>query len=300
MQDTEMKTGTKILILIVTILVAIGISLSLYAYERDKASLGNLVGIITFLLTLISVLAPIFSNRISTTKEPVSLNKRWIAIVCVLIISIPAISYFFLNQNKEHAQPIDNANSNAMSVFDSAANNTKDVSPHPVGTSSSSEQKEKVSSAKNATALSQKNIDEATKKSSPIEETPTLTKLESNPNDLLAEHAYQEGKDAAQKNNYTKAKDYYQSAADRGIPAAAYELALLYQKGKGITKDEFVAFKYMKIAAESGYVNAFRPLGEMYHGGRGVTKNKKVAENWYKKAAALGDEVAKEILSNMW
>ena len=119
------------------------------------------------------------------------------------------------------------------------------------------------------------------------------------PADLTAEEAYREGKNAAQKNNPQKAAKYYQSAADRGFAAAAYELALLCQTGKGVAKNESMAFRYMKMAADAGFVNAFRPLGEMYHGGRGVDKDRNMAVDWYQKAVDSGDEAAKRILYNM-
>jgi hypothetical protein len=119
------------------------------------------------------------------------------------------------------------------------------------------------------------------------------------PNKLTPDKAYQEGKNFTQKSNYAKAVKFYQSAADRGIAAAAYDLALLYQDSQGVAKSEQLAFKYMKFAADAGYVNAFRPLGEMYHGGKGVTKDRNEAEKWYKKAVDSGDESARILLYNM-
>jgi|GEM_PF-3291461 len=289
-----MKTGAKILTLLITaVLIAIGISISLHAYDVDKASLGNLVGVISLLIGLIGIVVTLFTSGNSTAaKESTHSNKRWIVIACIIVIGVPAISYFFTNQKKEHAQN-EKITSEFALVRDSIIDNTKAlVSPQ---TKTSSEQKEKSSNAEKTPS----SIPQKIQNTSSAEETPAPIKQEITPNDLSAENAYKEGKNAAQNNNYSKAVKYYQSAADRGIAAAAYELALLCQVGKGCVKNESLAFKYMKNAADTGYANAFRPLGEMYHGGKGVAKDRKVAEDWYKKAADLGDETAKRILYNM-
>ena len=294
-----MKTGTKILTLLITaVLIAIGISISLHAYDIDKASLGNLVGVISLLIGLIGIVVTLFASGNSTAaKESSHSNKQWIVIACIIVIGIPAISYFLSNQKKEQAQNEKSISEVAL-ARDSIVDNTKPLVSHQTKTSSS-EQKEKSPKAEKTSSSAPQNISENTKNISSAEETPAHTKQEVNPNDLSAEDAYKEGKNAAQNNNYSKAAKYYQSAADRELAAAAYELALLYQTGKGCVKSESQAFKYMKNAADAGYTNAFRPLGEMYHGGKGVTKDRKAAENWYKKAADLGDETAKKILYNM-
>ena len=61
--------------------------------------------------------------------------------------------------------------------------------------------------------------------------------------------------------------------AEKGEAAAQMELAGIYLKGEGVTKDVAEAVKWLSKAAELGNGDAQMKLGGIYLGGRGVLKN---------------------------
>ena len=54
------------------------------------------------------------------------------------------------------------------------------------------------------------------------------------------------------------------SAAEAGYPVAQYELARMYQSGRGVPQDYAEAAKWYRSAAEIGFANARGPLGKLY------------------------------------
>lgn len=89
--------------------------------------------------------------------------------------------------------------------------------------------------------------------------------------------------------NYSKALANYQLAAQKDDTVGQYNLALIYEDGKGLPVD-YVRAKalYMK-AAEQGNSKAMAQLAELYFTGLGGKRDEQQAVHWYKKAAALGD-----------
>ncbi len=236
--------STTVLIAITVLLAVVAFIISLRAYRNDRASLGNLAGAISLIITTIGTLVSINSHEKSIAPE------------------------------QQIAAP-----------------------PPPIETDKPVvKQAMSVVRQKQSTPSVPTNNTEVVVQS---EEEQIRMEPMSEPNDLTPDHAYRQGMLSARTGNHQQAVRYYRSAADRGIAAASYELALLYQTGSGVAKNESAAFRYMEMAAMANYIKAFRPLGEMYHGGRGVLKDRDIAADWYKKAADAGDEIARRILYNM-
>ncbi|KAK8845859.1 hypothetical protein M9Y10_020785 [Tritrichomonas musculus] len=94
------------------------------------------------------------------------------------------------------------------------------------------------------------------------------------------------------KRDYTKANEYFQKAADLGLPVAFYNLGYNYSKGRGFKKDFKKAIEYYQKAAEKNYRDAFNKLGSIYAEGRGVERDYIKANEYYQKAADLGLPIA--------
>ncbi len=77
--------------------------------------------------------------------------------------------------------------------------------------------------------------------------------------------------------------------AEAGVAQAQYNLALLYTRGQGVTKDPAKAAEYFEKAADMGVVQAQYNLAQAYLLGRGVSKDEEKAISWFQKAAELGD-----------
>lgn len=88
---------------------------------------------------------------------------------------------------------------------------------------------------------------------------------------------YAEKKD----NNLTKAKDYYQQAADLGGAAGLYGIGEKYKDDKNYTK----AFPYFKKAVIKGSLAAMCNLGALYFDGDGTDKNTQLGMEYWLKAA---------------
>ena len=85
-------------------------------------------------------------------------------------------------------------------------------------------------------------------------------------------------------------------AAKQGHAKAQYELAYRYYGGRGVEKNNALAFEWWLKAAEQGNEFAQSMIGTCYEKGIGVKKNIEIAINWYKKAAELDNWEAQEDL----
>ena len=126
---------------------------------------------------------------------------------------------------------------------------------------------------------------------------------------------------AQNENDYTKAMEYYLKAADMGNGEAMCRIGLLYDSGKGVTKnidtanqwylkageaglsygyynlannynsaEEYTkAMEYYLKAADMGNGEAMCQIGLLYNLGKGVAKNIDTANQWYLKAGEAGD-----------
>ena len=87
--------------------------------------------------------------------------------------------------------------------------------------------------------------------------------------------------------------------ADHGIARAQRLLAIRYLRGRGVSKDEAIAFYWMQLAAQQHFAMAQRSLGELYENGFGIASDIIQASHWYRLAALQGDSTAKEHLQRL-
>ncbi len=85
--------------------------------------------------------------------------------------------------------------------------------------------------------------------------------------------------------NYSKAKEWYDKAADLNDPEAHIALGKLYAYGKGLTKNPEIAKAHFLTAAELGYYHAYYILGDIHNDIFAFGNNDKEALKWYLLAA---------------
>ncbi len=88
----------------------------------------------------------------------------------------------------------------------------------------------------------------------------------------------------------------YLNAARAGLPAAQFNVAVMYDAGRGTPHDAAKAALFYAFAAVGGDARAAYNLGLLYASGDGVPRNAAVARAWYQKAASEGLQAAAEKL----
>lgn len=94
-----------------------------------------------------------------------------------------------------------------------------------------------------------------------------------------------------------KAAYWIGKAADKKLPAANFNYAIMLHGGIGTKWNPFEAYKNFKVSAESGMEQAQYILGLMYTDNLIVNKNLMEAKKWLKKSAEKGFEEAKKVLA---
>ena len=67
--------------------------------------------------------------------------------------------------------------------------------------------------------------------------------------------------------DYAKAHEWYEKAADKGYPPAMTGLGLLYENGHGVAQDYAKAREWYEKAADKGKAIAMYDLGVLYDNG---------------------------------
>lgn len=99
--------------------------------------------------------------------------------------------------------------------------------------------------------------------------------------------------------NYDQALSAYTLATQQNSVVGEFDLALMYEYGKGCPVNlEKAESLYLK-AAEKGHTAAMVQLGNIYLQDTGKLKNEKKAREWYEKAAKKGDRDALYQLGQM-
>jgi len=106
-------------------------------------------------------------------------------------------------------------------------------------------------------------------------------------------------KDLEDAKELMEAVGWYRKAAAKGSAAGMFSLAVCYDEGRGVTKNNAEAVKWYQKAVDAGSSDAMCNLGSCYLQGRGVEKNKAKAVELYKKARSLGNMGGKWALKNM-
>jgi uncharacterized protein YdaT len=91
---------------------------------------------------------------------------------------------------------------------------------------------------------------------------------------------------SATSQDYAKARDWYEKAADGGNPDAMFKLGVIYQNGQGVALDYAKAREWYEKAADGGNADAMANLGWLYAHGQGVALDSAKAREWYEKAVA--------------
>ncbi len=87
------------------------------------------------------------------------------------------------------------------------------------------------------------------------------------------------------ENNFAKAFELYQKAADLGNLEAMCDLGYMYLVGQGVAKDKIKSAYWFKKSADLGYVHSMRDIGQNYLHGQGIEKNIAKAKVYFKLAS---------------
>lgn len=101
-----------------------------------------------------------------------------------------------------------------------------------------------------------------------------------------------EGVAAYEAGNLPLAYKEFRAGADKGDTDCQYNVALMYEQGIGVAKDEKEAVVWYRKSAEKGNSNAQFNLGVLYENGRGCAVDFAQANQWYRKASVQGDALA--------
>jgi TPR repeat protein len=108
-----------------------------------------------------------------------------------------------------------------------------------------------------------------------------------------AENAnFQAGIAAYQSNDLPLAYKQFLAAAQAGHADSQFNIALMYEQGIGVGKDEKEAVVWYGKAAEQGHAAAQYNLGVLFENGRGTGIDFAKANEWYRKASVQGDALA--------
>ena len=87
-------------------------------------------------------------------------------------------------------------------------------------------------------------------------------------------------------NNYEKAMQYYEKAANQGLAKAQYYCGYMYLKGRGAKKNYERAVELVTKSAQQNYPHGQYLLAQMYLSGEGVEKNEELGNEWMEKYKA--------------
>lgn len=85
-----------------------------------------------------------------------------------------------------------------------------------------------------------------------------------------------------------RALEYFQSAADQNLPVAQYYLGMKYYAGLDVEKNAIKGRQLLEQAAQSDYLQAQFQLASIYNKQNGDTKDSMLATYWYTRAAENG------------
>lgn len=94
--------------------------------------------------------------------------------------------------------------------------------------------------------------------------------------------------------------EWYQNADAQGDAAAQFNLAVLYERGEGVPKDQAKVVELLEKSAAQGYAPAQTGLGWLYQIGNGVPKNAAKSFELFQKAAEQGLPSAQVMLGVMY
>lgn len=84
-----------------------------------------------------------------------------------------------------------------------------------------------------------------------------------------------------------KAVKLLRAASKANVPAAHFDLAVCYETGQGVKKNETIAYRHYLAAALYGDEDAFNEVGRCLYHGIGVERDRRVAAVWLDRAETL-------------
>ena len=112
-----------------------------------------------------------------------------------------------------------------------------------------------------------------------------------------SEVAFHLGKIYDEEYNFpSKAREWYEKAANAGHADAMYKIAVIYQE----FKNSQLAAEWYGKAAELGHVESMFEIGRMFYEGEGLNINHDMAFKWFQKSAELGNPKAMCNLGSMY
>ena len=103
---------------------------------------------------------------------------------------------------------------------------------------------------------------------------------------------FEAGIAALESNDLPLAFKEFLAAAEEGHADSQFNVAVMYEQGLGVGKDESEAVVWYGKAASQGNAAAQFNLGVLYENGRGTKIDYKKANEWYRKASVQGDALA--------
>lgn len=100
--------------------------------------------------------------------------------------------------------------------------------------------------------------------------------------------------------NFAKAAEWYQKAANNGNAAAMRALGAMYSRGEGVEQDAGQSAYWSLQAAKLGDVIAMHNIGYCYRHGEGVEQDYVAALAWYMRAADCGEEDSMEEIGDIY
>lgn len=91
--------------------------------------------------------------------------------------------------------------------------------------------------------------------------------------------------------NVRKAVQLLRLAANADIALAHFDLAVSYETGQGIKKNEKAAYRHFLAAALNGDNDSLAEVGRCLYYGIGIARDRKAAEVWFRRAETLGVDV---------
>lgn len=117
---------------------------------------------------------------------------------------------------------------------------------------------------------------------------------------ILGGEVFRSGIEGLAPKNLAKSVEWLQKAAEQGHEKAQMDLAGMYAKGEGVTKDATKAIELWEKAAALGNAATQMDVARIYEKGEGVPKNAVKAFEWGQKAAARGDAEAEAYLGRLY
>jgi TPR repeat protein len=100
--------------------------------------------------------------------------------------------------------------------------------------------------------------------------------------------------------DFSKAAEYYRSAALQGYSPAETNLGGLYRRGNGVPRDAAISFHWYQLAAQHGNRVAQQNLGTFYYIGYATPIDYVQAANWFRASAMQGFAEAQNSLAHCY